>query len=164
LETIDTRKLAALRKRLEKTQEEVGAALGMGRTTYIAREKTGDFTESEIQKLCDFLGITRDAIIVGEIKMPGAGPGIGNQHSLEEVIRELQAMREQVSELKSYLGKLQENQVMILAAQRAYQQFWATHFPPKRMTPQDVNDAIDSRAIELAETYLSEGISFQRGS
>jgi transcriptional regulator with XRE-family HTH domain len=77
---------------------------------------------------------------------------------LKDQLARVQTELAELRELKGYLARLEKNQVMILSAQQAYQQFWASHYPPKRMTPEAVNAEIDNKAIELARTYLLKGI------
>lgn len=59
---IDLTKIIALREHLKKTQEEAGKAIGLGRTTYIAREKTGNFSKEEIDRLAVFFGVKSEEL------------------------------------------------------------------------------------------------------
>lgn len=48
---VDLQKIISTREHLGFTQEQAAKAIGVGRTTYIAREKNGDFSKEEIESL-----------------------------------------------------------------------------------------------------------------
>lgn len=72
-----------------------------------------------------------------------------------ERVKAINTAFDRIDRLQSYLNKLEKNQLMILAAQRAYQEYWAKYFPVKGVKPEDVIIEIDNRAVELVGTYLS---------
>ena len=55
---INTEKIKKLRKAKELTQDHVATKMGIGRTTYIARENVGDFTDIELLLLAQILETT----------------------------------------------------------------------------------------------------------
>lgn len=104
---IDTAKLAALRDRKEITQEAAASALGISRTTYISREKSGDFKEKEIEKICKLLRVSR-AEIEREPGLPGS-----NSNDLFEIVKVIARVQKAQLELllavSNSLGKASHN-------------------------------------------------------
>lgn len=65
----DGKKIEELRSLKGKNQTDTAKAIGLTQSAYSVREKTGNFEDDQILKLCRFLGIKKEQIELNDLKV-----------------------------------------------------------------------------------------------
>lgn len=151
--------------------EEIGVFLGVNTRTiqnYIAKTNPTTprpFTKRKIDEIyTKYLA----GEPLGEIKNPDH-----NDQDFKD--RYIKLLEQTASDRQSYLEQVKENgrkieeltkrleilsnSILAVAAQgEGYQNYWAEHFPPKGLTPQQVMQGVRKKRREALEVFLKDGI------
>jgi predicted DNA-binding transcriptional regulator len=77
---------------------------------------------------------------------------------LKERINELQRKLDELTAIEKTLNEVRNDMGVMAALQKGYQEYWAEHYPPKNVKPENVIKEIHNRAFSSLEKIQKEGI------
>jgi phage shock protein A len=77
---------------------------------------------------------------------------------LRERINELQRKLDELTAIEKTLNEVRNDMGVMAALQKGYQEYWAEHYPPKNVKPENVIKEIHNRAFSSLEKIQKEGI------